>query len=202
MDENVLKSADRDENPDKFVPSTANELPSESQASDSKLRVVWCDSKLRDLWSPKLDLSEEAADDSARAGSDERITASSADAAQDASGGTVAQPASDAALPRSLRLAVPVAAAAVLGAFVGSLSTGGVAHFWPAIAPSSSNVVTLGGTPAIKAELAELSALKTSLEGATRNLNTQFARLAERLDRIERAEAESTRRGRGRWYRN
>jgi hypothetical protein len=58
--------------------------------------------------------------------------------------------------------------------------------------------VTSGGTPAIKAELAELSALKKSLEGATRNLNTQFARLAERLDRIERAEAEPTRRGR--WY--
>jgi hypothetical protein len=202
MDENVLKSADQHENSDKFVPSTANELPSESQGSDSKPRVVWCDSKLRDLWSPKLDLSEEAADDCARAGSDERITASSADAARDVSGGTAAQPESDATLPRSLRLAAPVAAAAVLGAFVGSLSTGGVAHFWPAIAPSSSNVVTSGGTPAFKTELAELSALKNSLEGATRNLNTQFARLAERLDRIERAEAEPTRRGRGRWYRN
>jgi hypothetical protein len=49
--------------------------------------------------------------------------------------------------------------------------------------------VASGGTQAIKAELAELSALKTNLEGATRNLNSQFARLAERLDRIERAEA-------------
>jgi hypothetical protein len=78
----------------------------------------------------------------------------------------------------------------VLGAFVGSLSTGGIARFWPGIAPSSSNVVAAGGTQAIKAELAELSALKTNLEGATRNLNNQFARLDERLDRIERAEAE------------
>jgi hypothetical protein len=202
MGKNVLKSADRDENPDEFVPSTANELPSESQASDSKLRVVWCDSKLRALWSPKLDLSEGAADDCTLAGSDERITASSADAVQDASGETVARPASDATLPRWLRLAAPVAAAALLGAFVGSLSTGGVAYLWPAIAPSSSNLVTSGGTPANKAELAELSALYKSLEGATRNLSTQFARLAERLDRLERAEAEPTRRGHGRWYRN
>jgi hypothetical protein len=38
--------------------------------------------------------------------------------------------------------------------------------------------VASGGTQAIKAELAELSALKTNLEGATRNLNNQFARLA------------------------
>ena len=50
MDENVLKSADRDENVEnKVAPFTASEPPSEGQASDSKLQVVWCDSKLRDL---------------------------------------------------------------------------------------------------------------------------------------------------------
>jgi hypothetical protein len=189
MDENVSKSPDRGENAEnKVASSAASESPPESQASDSKLRVLWCDSKLRDLWSRKLDLSEGVADDCARAGTGERMTASSADTAQDASGEPVAQPASDATLPRSLRMAAPVAAAAVLGALVGSLSAGGVARFWPGIAPSSSNVVAAGGTQAIKAELAELSALKTKLEGATRNLNNQFARLAERLDRIERAD--------------
>jgi hypothetical protein len=188
MDENVSKSPDRGENAaNKVAPSAASESAPESQASDSKLRVLWCDSKLRDLWSPKLNLGEGVADDCARAVAGERITASSADTAQGASREAVARPASDAPLPRSLRLAAPVAAAAVLGAFVGSLSTGGVARFWPGIV---SNVVASGGTQAIKAELAELSALKTNLEGATRNLNSQFARLAERLDRIERAEAE------------
>jgi hypothetical protein len=35
-----------------------------------------------------------------------------------------------------------------------------------------------------------LSALKTDLEGVARNLNNQFAKLAERLDRMERAEAD------------
>ena len=87
MDENVSKSPDRGENAEnKVAPSTASESPPESQASDSKLRVLWCDSKLRDLWSPKLNLSEGVADDCARAGAGERITASSADTAQDASG--------------------------------------------------------------------------------------------------------------------
>ena len=71
MDENVLKSADRDENVEnKVAPFTASEPPSEGQASDSKLQVVWCDSKLRDLWSPKLDLGEEVADDCARTGAE------------------------------------------------------------------------------------------------------------------------------------
>ena len=71
-----------------------------------------------------------------------------------------------------------------------SQPAGGVAQFWPRIAPSSSNVAASGGTQPTKAELTELSALKTNLEGTARNLNNQFARLAERLDRIERAEAE------------
>ena len=190
MDEIASNSPDRGKNAEnKVAPSAASESPPESQTSDSKLRVLWCDSKLRDLWSPKLNLSEGVADDCARAGAGERMTASSADTAQGASGEAVAQPASDAPLPRSLRLAAPVAAAVVLGAFVGSLSTGGVARFWPGIAPSSSNVAASGGMRASKAELAE-SALKTNLEGTARNLNNQFARLAERLDRIERAEAE------------
>jgi hypothetical protein len=120
----------------------------------------------------------------------ERITASPADSAQNASGEAVAHPASDPTLLRSLCLAAPVATAAILGAFVGSFFTGGVARFWPSTAPSFSNIVASGGMQSIKAELIELSALKTNLETATRNLNDQFARLTERLDRIERAETE------------
>ncbi len=188
MDENISKSPDQSENAhNKGAP--ASEVPPESQAGDTKLRVVWCDSKLRELWSPKLDLSERT-EDCACTGSGEHITASPADTTQSVSAEAVAQPASDAPLQRSLRLAAPVAAAAVLGAFVGSLFTDSVARFWPSIAPSSSSVVASGGTQAIKTELAELSALKTRLEGLTRNFNDQLARLAVRLDHVERAEAE------------
>jgi hypothetical protein len=76
MDENGLKSADRGESVEnKVAHFTASEPPSEGQASDSKLQVVWCDSKLRELWSPKLDPSEEVAHDWARTGP-EGITAS------------------------------------------------------------------------------------------------------------------------------
>jgi hypothetical protein len=162
MDENFLKSADRHENAEnKVAPFTASEPPPESHASDSRLQVVWCDSKLRKLWSPKLDLSEEVADDCARTGAEE-ITASPAGSAQNALGEAVAHSANRANLLRSLRLAAPVATAAILGAFVGSLSTVGVARFWPGIAPSSSNVAASGGPQSMKAELAELSALRAT----------------------------------------
>ena len=71
MDENIFKSAGRDENAtNKVAHSIGSEAPPESLVSGSKLRVVWCDSKLRDLWSPKLGQSEEVADDCAWTGAE------------------------------------------------------------------------------------------------------------------------------------
>ena len=40
---------------------------------------------------------------------------------------------------------------------------------------------------ALKSQVAELTAMKSNLDGSTRNANTQFAAIAERLDRVERA---------------
>jgi hypothetical protein len=56
MHENVSKSPDRGKKlANKVVPTAGSETPPlESNGSDSKLRVVWCDSRLRDGWSPKL----------------------------------------------------------------------------------------------------------------------------------------------------
>jgi hypothetical protein len=195
MHEKVSKSPDRGEKyANKVVPTAGSETPPlESNGSNSNLRVVWCDSRLRDVWSPKLNVSKGVADDFARSGAGERATASPADTAQDGPGEAAAEPASQTILPQSHRLAMlaaALAAAATLGAFVGSLSVGGVAQFWPHIAPSSANVAASGGAQATKTELVELSALKTDLEGVARNLNNHFAKLAERLDRMERAEAD------------
>jgi hypothetical protein len=71
---------------------------------------------------------------------------------------------------------------------VGSLSSSGVAGLLPAGSPNAT--MAYNGPQAAKAELAELSALKTNLDGVSRNANGQFAKLAERLDRVERAQAE------------
>ncbi len=92
---------------------------------------------------------------------------------------TAPVPARDAILPRSIRLAMMVAAAAALG-FVGSISAGGVIQFWPAVAPGSSSVAASGAQPP-NAELTALSAFKTYVEGAARNAKNQFAKLADRL---------------------
>jgi hypothetical protein len=183
MDENAGKNPGEGENAEnKPAQSAASETPPESKANDSKLPVVW---------SPKLHAGDGIADDLLGSGGDEAMS-SSADAAKDDSSEPIGGPANDAALPRSLRfamLAASLAAAAVLGSFVGSLSATGVAHFWPAATPNATTVAS-NGPQATKAELAELAALKANLDGASRNTNGQFAKLAERLDRVERAQAE------------
>jgi hypothetical protein len=139
---------------------------------------------------PKVD-AEGVSDDFARA-SGQEMTPSSADTARDEPGKAPPEPARDANLPRSLRLAMmaaSLAAAAALGSFLGSLTTSGVTQFWPRVAPSSPSV-TASDAQAPNAELAALSALKTYVESAARNANNQFATLANRLDRIERTQAE------------
>ena len=120
------------------------------------------------------------------------MTSSSADTAKDEPGGAAPGPARDEILPRSVRLpmiAASLAAAAALGSFVGSLTASGVTQFWPRVAPSSSSVAA-SDAQASNVELAALSALKTYVEGASRNANNQFTTLADRLDRIERMQAE------------
>jgi hypothetical protein len=90
---------------------------------------------------------------------------------------------------RSLRfalLAASVGFAAALGAVVGSLSASGLLHLSPAATEHSD--AEANALQAIKTELAELSALKASLDSATRGANSQFAKLADRLDRVERAQ--------------
>jgi hypothetical protein len=91
-----------------------------------------------------------------------------------------------AAAPRPSRyalLAAGLALAAVLGSFVGSLSTVGFVQLWPE-APAKSAMTDAGALQALKAELA---ALKASLDVATRNDNSQLAKIADRLERVERA---------------
>ena len=141
---------------------------------------------------PKLDAGEGVADDFGHAAGCQAITSSSADTAQAEPGEAAPVPARDTIPPRSLRLAmmaIPLAAAAAFGSFVGSLSATGLAQFWPRVAPSSPSVAA-SDAQAPNAELAAVSALKTSVEGEARNANNQFAKLADRLDRIERAQAE------------
>jgi hypothetical protein len=156
--------------PQDAKPSEGTSADPAKAASEQDLPVVEA---------PRLDGSEEAP--------------APAGAAANAGASAPGNPSANAAaLSRSLRfalLAASVAFAAALGSFVGSLSASGVARLWPGAA-ANSNVAEASAPQASKLELAELSALKASLDGAARNASGQFAKLADRLDHIERAQAE------------
>ncbi|HEX4411706.1 MAG TPA: hypothetical protein VH206_23270 [Xanthobacteraceae bacterium] len=91
---------------------------------------------------------------------------------------------------RFLMLAATVAFAAAFGSFVGSVSGTGLAHFVYAPQPSAAVPTaaaenTSDALRSVKQQLAELSTIKASLDNAARNSTSQFAKIADRLDRID-----------------
>ena len=97
----------------------------------------------------------------------------------------------DASLPRSRRfamLAASIAAAAALGSFVGSFSAPSIAHSWSA-GPAGATFGRDSAASRNKAELAELAALKTNLDGC-RAQRQRPVRQACRAARSYRARAD------------
>lgn len=97
------------------------------------------------------------------------------------------------AQPRSFRfalLAASVAAAAGIGALCGVLAASGLTHQRAAIAAVPKSTDTRDLVTALRAQLAEISALKASLDAAKNNTGAQFTKIGERLDSLERAQAE------------
>jgi hypothetical protein len=86
-------------------------------------------------------------------------------------------------------LAAAVVLAAVGGAALGSLSGATLGYLWFG-SGGGPNKIEASALQTMKTELAELATLKASLDGATRGANGQFAKLADRLDRVEHAQAE------------
>ena len=95
--------------------------------------------------------------------------------------------ASNAVAPRPWRpalFAAGLALAAVLGSSVQSLPTLGFAQLWPE-APAKSAIADANPLHALQVELA---AVKASLDkNAMRNDNVRLAKMADRLERVERA---------------
>jgi hypothetical protein len=100
---------------------------------------------------------------------------------------------------RFFALAASVAFAAGFGSFVGSVSGSGLVRFiYPPPPPASRIENTIAAMREIKLELGQvaalksspdIAALKSSVDNAARNAATQFARSAERLDRIDQRSA-------------
>ena len=93
-------------------------------------------------------------------------------------------------LPRFVLLAATVALVAAIGAFFGSVAALGVVRFFPADAALARTADVTNVSQAMKLELAELAAIKSNLDSATRSSNSQFVKLADRLDRVEHAQTE------------
>jgi hypothetical protein len=94
-------------------------------------------------------------------------------------------------LPRYAPLAAAVAFAIVLGALAGAATTAGLMR--DATPPQN---VTAEATRDLQKTVAhlstELATLKSGINTAQRSATTQFGKLAERLDRTEKAQAEPT----------
>ncbi len=120
--------------------------------------------------------------------------AGSAPSAKEAASTAAGSSADAAAMSRSLRfalLAASVGATAALGAFVGSLSAYGVGQLLAGGGSTpSAYVADSSASPVAKSSPADMSALKASLDGASRSANSQLAKLADRLDRLERGQIE------------
>jgi hypothetical protein len=107
-------------------------------------------------------------------------------------------PAAEGAGPRVSRftlLAASLALAAALGGMAGALAAYGLARPGPlpAVAAGRTN---LDEIQALKENVVqarvELAALKVSIDSANRNAGAQFTRIGERIERIERIQAEPT----------
>ena len=141
------------------------------------------------VWSPKLDagagIEDEFfdADPAPPPPDDEAVYGEAAKEEPSAATAPAAQPRSW----RFAMLAATIAVAAAVGSFVGSLTGAGVGRLVPK-RPRVTTTADAGSIlRAVKSELAELSAMKSNLDGSIRNANTQFVAIAERLDRVERA---------------
>lgn len=92
---------------------------------------------------------------------------------------------------RSFRFALvaaTIACAAGIGALVGSLSASGLSGRHVAAASIPKSTDTRDVLQALRTERAELSSLKASLDSANRTAGTQFAKISDRLNALERAD--------------
>ena len=164
------------------------ESPQDNAGDNKKAEPAAIENHLPVVWSPKLEAADTSGEGLSQGDADASSTSHS-EAINETSKETIA--AAPMRSPRFALLAASIALAALIGAFVGSLSASGFTRFWPA-GEAHSGTVEAGAPPTVKADLAELGALKANLEGAIRNANGQLAKIAERLDHVERAQIDPT----------
>jgi hypothetical protein len=89
-------------------------------------------------------------------------------------------------------LAATIACAAGIGALVGSLTAHGIGGRHAEEAAISQSAAPHENAGALKAQRAELSSLKASLDNANRGANAQLAKITDRLNNLEHAQADTS----------
>ena len=104
----------------------------------------------------------------------------------------VAERAEASSVSRFTLFAAAVALAAALGAMIGALTAYGLAR--PASTAVAADALGVDDIQALKENVVqarlELAALKLSVDSASRSAATQFTRIGERIDRLERAQVD------------
>jgi hypothetical protein len=157
---------------------TPNDKP---QVGDGNLPIVEA---------PKL-AAGEAAVPSGADGLDEELKIAAAETIVPSDVEAANQPAA-APQPRLSRfalLAATIALAAAIGSFLGSLTASEMARQSPAAA-TMAGAAAGNVSQAVKLQLAELAAIKSNLDNASRSANAQFAKIVDRLDRVEHAQTD------------
>jgi hypothetical protein len=121
------------------------------------------------------------------AGEDEAIDESLDEPADETA--TPAAPAAPAHSARFLMLAASVAFAADFGSFVGAMSGSGLVRFIGPAEPAAGAANTVDAMREMKLDLAALSVIKSDLDTASRNTTSQFAKIADHLDKLDQRTA-------------
>ena len=103
--------------------------------------------------------------------------------------GATATPSSPSSQFRAI--AATAAIAAVLGGLAGSLATTGINYFVAAHAPPPAPVKTAAVNEALGRINRELTALKAGLDSSAKVTNQQVAKIADRMDRAEKAQTDA-----------
>jgi hypothetical protein len=157
------------------------ENPSDGAADNEKARLRAADgngdeavSNLPMVVAPKLGAGEEEV----------------IDEPPDEAAEATAAPPSPAHSSRFMMLAASVAFAAAFGSFIGSVSGTGLVRILDPAAPApAGQTTTTEAARQTKLQLAELTAIKTNLDNASRSASAQLAKLSDRLDKLDQRSA-------------
>jgi hypothetical protein len=163
----------------------------EGAAAEHKLPVVW---------SPKLDAADDIEQDILDVPFgliDEPPPHDEIPASDAAADNTATASAPSSRSSRFMLLAASVSIAAAIGSFAATLTAAGIGHSNAASVatasspePSTSTADANSVAKALKAQLAELNTMKSSLDSATHYANAQFNSISERLEKVEHGQTD------------